>query len=296
MRPLRFLSAVALVSHPQVAQQSLDWVAHSLYPLLFKASYWLEQESVVRALLGCWPLAEFRLDKLLAPSTEQPEDLRERACRACLEACVQGLADNVLRAGASGLRLVDLTGLRDVQVQQCPCGRALGRWGRTELLARTCCALQAEPLHCRSPVQVVTDIFVTEGNFQVVMQALAPQGAAPLQIHCVSLRADSLGPGPLLQVLSLAGPAQLRRLQVVHNVPLHAGHVQQLLTQVGLPQLSALTLPAKALEAPPAQAPSPNGEDPLFMSITQALSQMAHLTELSVAFSALTGKIQKLLG
>ncbi|XP_004621459.1 leucine-rich repeat-containing protein 14B [Sorex araneus] len=296
MRTLRFLSAAALVSHPQVAQQSLDWVAHSLYPLLFKASYLLEHCEVIRVLLGRWPLEEFRLDPLLAPSTEQPEDLRDRACRACLEACVQGLADHVLRGGEQGLRLVDLTGLRDVQVQQCPCGQALGRWGRTELLARTCCALQVEPRAVQVPIQVLADIFVTEGNFQVVVQALAPQGASPLQVCCVSLRADSLDPGPLLQVLRLAGPGQLRRLQVVHNVRLHTGHVQQILAQVRLPQLTALTLPAKALDAPPAHTLGPDGKDPLLTSISQALGQMAQLTELSVAFSTLTGKIQQLLG
>lgn len=297
MRSLRFISAEALVSHPQVAQQSLDGVAHNLYPLLFKASYLLEQAEVIRVLLEHWPLEEFRLSALLGPRSEPPEDLRDRTCRACLEACVQGLADHVLRAGGPRrLRVADLTGVRDVQVQQCPCGRALGRWGRTELLAKTCCRLQAESPGARRPVWVLADLFVTEGNFKVVVQALGPAGPAPLRVHCLSFRADSLGPSQLLQVLRLAGPGELRRLEVVHNVRLHAGHVQQLLAQVGFPQLASLTLPAKAFDAPPTSASTPDGEDPLLTSIAWELSQMSQLTELSVAFSTLTGKIPKLLG
>ncbi|XP_019293842.2 leucine-rich repeat-containing protein 14B isoform X2 [Panthera pardus] len=297
MRSLRFISAEALVSHPQVAKQSLDGVAHNLYPLLFKASYLLEQAEVIRTLLERWPLEEFWLSALLGPRSEPPEDLRDRACRACLEACVQGLADHVLRAGGPRrLRVADLTGIRDVQVQQCPCGRALGRWGRTELLARTCCRLQAEPLVAQRPIQVFADLFVTEGNFKVVVQALGPSGPAPLRVRCLSFRADSLGPSQLLHVLRLAGPGELRRLEVVHNVRLHAGHVQQLLAQVGFPQLASLTLPAKAFDAPPTSTPTPDGEDPLLTSIAWELSQMTQLTELSVAFSTLTGKIRKLLG
>nr|XP_019600135.1 PREDICTED: leucine-rich repeat-containing protein 14B [Rhinolophus sinicus] len=297
MRSLRFASAEALVSHPQVALQGLDSVAHNLYPLLFKASYLLERAEVIRLLLERWPLEEFRLGALLGPSTDHGDDLRARACRACLEACVRGLADHVLqRRGRQRLQVADLTGVRDVQVPQCPCGRVLGRWGRTELLARTCCELQAGAVAAPRPVKVIADLFVTERNFQAVVRALAPAGPAPLRVHCLSFRADSLGPSQLLQVLRLAGPGELRKLQVVHNVRLHAGHVQQLLAQVRFPQLASLTLPAKAFDAPPACTPAANSEDPLLTSISWELSQMTQLTELSVAFSTLTGKIQKLLG
>ncbi|KAK1345245.1 hypothetical protein QTO34_013955 [Cnephaeus nilssonii] len=297
MKSLRFASAEALASQPQVALQSLDSVAHNLYPLLFKASYLLERAEVIRALLQRWPLEEFRLGALLGPSTDHAVDLRDRACRACLEACLRGLADHVLQGrGRRRLQLADLTGVRDVQVQQCPCGRALGRWGRTELLARTCCELQADPRAAQHSVKVLADIFVTDGNFQVVAQALGPATPAPLRLRCLSFRADSLDPGQLLQVLCLAGPGELRRLQVVHNVRLHAGHVQQLLAQLHFPQLVSLTLPAKAFDTPPACAPTTEGEDPLLTSIAWELSQMTQLTELSVAFSTLTGNIQKLLG
>lgn len=70
MQSLRFISAVALVLHPG-AQQSLDSVAHNLYPLLFKASYLLEQSAGGSALLlQHWPLEEFRLGPLLGPSAD----------------------------------------------------------------------------------------------------------------------------------------------------------------------------------------------------------------------------------
>uniref|UniRef100_A0A2K6GTN0 Leucine-rich repeat-containing protein 14B n=2 Tax=Propithecus coquereli TaxID=379532 RepID=A0A2K6GTN0_PROCO len=295
MRSLRFTAAAALVSHPQLALQSLDGMAHNLYPLLFKASYLQEQVEVVRAVLGRWPTEEFRLGALLEPSSDHPEDLRDRACRACLEACVRGLADHVLQGGSPRrLRLADLTGIRDVQVQRCPCRRALGKWGRTQLLAKTCCALQEEPLGAGPPIEVLADLFVTEGNFAAVVQALRPAGQAPLRVRCPSLRADSLSPSQLLQVLRLAGPGALRKLAVVHNVRLHAGHVRDLL-RVGLPQLASLTLPTKAFDTPPACASTPGGEDPLLASIAGELSQMGQLTELGVAFSRLTGRVQTLL-
>uniref|UniRef100_A0A8C3YDQ6 Leucine rich repeat containing 14B n=1 Tax=Catagonus wagneri TaxID=51154 RepID=A0A8C3YDQ6_9CETA len=297
MWSLRFISAEALVSRPRVAQQSLDGVACNIYPLLFKASYLLEQAEVIRVLLEHWPLEEFRLGALLRPNADHPGDLRDRACRACLEACVRGLADHALRSGARRrLEVADLTGIRDVQVQGCPCGKALGRWGRTELLARTCCELQALPRAARRPVEVLADIFVTGGNFEVVVRALGPASPGPLRVRCLSLRADSLRPGQLLRVLRLAGPSELRRLEVVHNVRLHAGHVRELLAQVGFPRLVALTLPAKALDAPPAGSPAARGEAAPLTCIARELSHMTQLTELSVAFSTLTGKVQKLLG
>ncbi|XP_037654690.1 leucine-rich repeat-containing protein 14B [Choloepus didactylus] len=282
MKSLRSVSAEALASDAQVARQSLESVAHNLYPLLFKASYLLEQADVIHDLLARWPLEEFRLGALLGPSAEHPADLRERACRVCLEACVRGLA----ASGPRRLRVADLTGIRDVQVPQCPCGRTLGRWGRTALLARTCCELQAERCAPGRPVEVLADLFVTDGNFEAVVQALQPAGPAPLRLRCLSFRADSLGPGQLLHVLRLAGPGALRKLEVVHNVRLHTGLVEQLLGRVGFPQLVSLTLPARALD----------GEDPHLAAVARALSQMTQLTELSVAFSNLTGKIQSLLG
>ncbi|KFO38504.1 leucine-rich repeat-containing protein 14B [Fukomys damarensis] len=296
MRSLRFIAAEALVSHPLLAQESLDSMAYNLYPLLFKVSYLLEQAEVTRAVLGCWPMEEFRLAMLLGPSNDHPEDLRDRACRTCLEACIRGLADHVLQGGSHRLRLADLTGIRDVQEQRCPCGRVLGRWGRTQLLAKTCCELQAQPCVAGHSIEVLADLFVTDGNFEAVVQALQPAGPAPFQVRCPSFRADSLSPGQLLLVLGLVGPAILHKLEVVHNVRLHAGHVLQLLEQVGFPQLASLTLPTKAFDAPPDCTPAPEGQDPLLASIAWELSRMTQLTELSVAFSSLTGKIRTLLG
>ncbi|XP_006900223.1 PREDICTED: leucine-rich repeat-containing protein 14B [Elephantulus edwardii] len=295
MRSLRCLSAEALAAHAPAPLHSLDCVARDLYPLLFKASFLLERTELLQALLTQWPLAEFRLGALLAPGADHPGDLRDRPCRPCLEACVRGLRAHVLRAeGRARLRLVDLTGLRDVQEPQCRCGHTLGRWGRTALLARACSELRAE--HATGhPVEVLADLFVTEGNFEGVVCALQLADPAPLRLRCATLRADSLRPAQLLQVVHLAGPEALRRLEVVHNVRLHAGLVEELLARGRFPRLTALTLPANALDAPP-QGPAPQGEDPHLAAIARALGQMTQLTELSVAFSTLTGKIQQLLG
>ncbi|XP_007953994.2 leucine-rich repeat-containing protein 14B [Orycteropus afer afer] len=210
MRSLRCLAAEALAAHAPAALQSLDCVAHDLYPLLFKTSFSLE---------------------------------------------------------------------------------------RTELLARACCELQAEPCAARRPaVQVLADLFVTEGNFETVVRALRPVGPAPLRMRCPALRADSLRPAQLLHVLELVEAAALRRLDVVHNVRLHTGHVERLLARARFPRLTALTLPPRAFDPPPAGSPGPDGEDPHLAAIARALSQMTQLTELSVAFSVLTGRLQQLLG
>ncbi|KAI5929759.1 Leucine-rich repeat-containing protein 14B [Manis javanica] len=224
MRLLRSCSAEVLVSQPQVAWRSLDAVVHSIYLLLFKASYFLKQAELIHLLLGHWPLEEFRLSALLGRSAEHPVDLQDRACRVFLEASVQSLSEDVFQAkGWRWLRMADLTGVRDVQVQQCPCGRALGRWGCMELLCRTCCQLQTEPCTAQRPIQVLADLFITNGNFKVVVQALGLIGPTPLQLHCLSFRVDSLDPGQLLHMLCLVGPQELHRLEVVHNVQLHAG-------------------------------------------------------------------------
>ncbi|XP_063127889.1 leucine-rich repeat-containing protein 14B isoform X1 [Rattus norvegicus] len=120
MRSLRFISAKALASHPQLVQENLDSIAYNLYPLLFKTSYLLEQADITRALLSHWPLEEFRLAVLLGPNIDHPEDLRDRACKACLEACMQGIADHVLRSGSNRLRVADFTGIQDVQAFDAP--------------------------------------------------------------------------------------------------------------------------------------------------------------------------------
>ncbi|XP_001513278.1 leucine-rich repeat-containing protein 14B [Ornithorhynchus anatinus] len=301
MKSLRFVSAEALVSNPQVARKSLRNVAHNLYPLLFKASYLLDQGEVIHDLLENWPLTEFNLGSLLGQTADHPGDIRSRACRTCLEACLRGLRDYVLNDSSvysKRLRVVDLTGIKDVEVQLCKCKKSLGRWGRTRLLATLCLELLGE-VQKQQPgssgsgvgIDVLVNLFVTDGNYEAVAQALKMRRASPLKLRCVTFRADSLDRAKLFSVLRLAEPESLQKLEVVHNVRLQMEHLEGLLSHVGFSQLVSLTLPARTFDVHRLTAE----EELVLASIGEKLSQMTHLTELSLAFSTLTGKLRKLL-
>ncbi|XP_064522874.1 leucine-rich repeat-containing protein 14B isoform X2 [Pseudopipra pipra] len=112
MKSLRFLSAEAFVSNEEFARKSLSAVAHNLFPLLFKASYLLEQGEVIHDLVENWPLVDFNMGKLLGATVDYQEDLSHRTCSVCLESCLTGLRDYVLNNFSpyrKRLKVVDLT-------------------------------------------------------------------------------------------------------------------------------------------------------------------------------------------
>nr|XP_030121503.1 leucine-rich repeat-containing protein 14B isoform X2 [Taeniopygia guttata] len=112
MKSLRFISAEALVSNSEFARKSLGAVAHDLFPLLFKASYLLEQGEVIHDLVENWPLFDFNMGKLLGATLDYEEDLSYRTCSVCLESCLTGLRDYVLNQSSpymKKLKVVDLT-------------------------------------------------------------------------------------------------------------------------------------------------------------------------------------------
>ena len=141
MKSLQFLSAEAFVSDAEFARKNLGSVAHNLFPLLFKASYLLEQREVIHDLVEIWPLADFNIGKLLGTTVDYQEDLSHRRCSVCLESCLTGLRDYVLNHPSpcvKRLKVVDLTGIKDVEVQLCECKKTMGRWARTKLLSKLC--------------------------------------------------------------------------------------------------------------------------------------------------------------
>ncbi|XP_077159813.1 leucine-rich repeat-containing protein 14B [Paroedura picta] len=301
MRSLRFLSAEVLVSDAQRIRKNLGYIAHNLFPLLFKAGYLQEQGDVVHDLVENWPLPELNLGKLLGRTADHQEDIRSRACHVCLSSCLAGLRDYVLNCSspyAKRLKTVDLTGIRDVEVQLCKCQKTLGRWARTELLCKICFDLLVEierrPLGlCESEisVDVLVELFVTERSYELAVQALFLRHHSPLKIHCVAFRADNLAPRKLFYIIKLAEPSLLRRFEVVHNVRLEMEHLQVLLNNVCFPQLTALMLPARTFDV---RRFTPEDEATL-ASTGEKLSQMTQLTELGLPFSTLTGRIRKLL-
>ncbi|XP_078054459.1 leucine-rich repeat-containing protein 14B [Mustelus asterias] len=301
MKTLRFISAQALVSDAQIAQRSIACVAQNLYPLLFKASYLLEQAAVVHDLVEKWPLAEFSIGKLLGKTADCEKDLSNRTCHVCLQACLTGLKDYVLNSSTTyskRLKVVDLTGLSDIEFQACACGKALGRWGRTELMARTCFDLlvevqarQLDDLVSGVSVEVLMNVFVTQRNYEVVLQALLLRRQCPLKIRCVEFRADSLALRKFFYIIKLVQPETLQKLELVHNIRLEMEHFDFLLSQVPLPLLTSLTLPARTFDV----RRMTQEDEPLLVTIGERLSEMKFLTELNVAFSTLTGRIRKIL-
>lgn len=202
------------------------------------------------------------------------------------------------RTYAKSLHVVDLTGLRDIEHQSCPCHSTLGRWGRTLRLTQMCyetmVAMQASDVS-RSAFDTSIDVrmngFVTGRNYELVAQAFLLLRYCPLKLRFVSFRADSLALKQLFYVLRLAQPESISKLEMVHNVPLEAPHLEVLLSRVEFPKLESLTLPAAALDV---RRLGSDDED-LLATIGKLLSQLSSLTELCVGFSTLTGHLRRLL-
>ncbi|NXY82789.1 LR14B protein, partial [Alcedo cyanopectus] len=301
MKSLRFLSAEALVSNAELAKKSLAGVAHNLYPLLFKASYLLEQGEVIHDLVENWPLVDFNVGKLLGTTVDYQEDLSHRTCSVCLEGCLTGLRDYVLNHPSpytKRLKVVDLTGIKDVEVQLCECKKPMGRWARTQLLSKLCLELvgylqqtQCNPELFELSIDVLMDLFVTERNYELVVQALLKKCCCPLKICCVAFRSDNLSLQKFFYIIKLTEPSFLSKLEIVHNVRLEMEHLEILFSSIHFPLLTSLTLPARTFNVQRFTAT----EEQMLTTLGEKLGEMPRLTELSVPFSILTGRIQKLL-
>ncbi|NXX60269.1 LR14B protein, partial [Scopus umbretta] len=301
MKSLRFISAEAFVSNAEFARKSLSSVADNLFPLLFKASYLLEQGEVIHDLVENWPLVDFNVGKLLGITVDYQEDLSNRTCSVCLESCLTGLRDYVLNHPSpyrNRLKVVNLTGIKDVEVQFCACKKTMGRWARTQLLSKICLELlvyleetQCDPGSSEISIDVLIDLFVTERNYELVMQALLKKCYCPLKICCVAFRSDNLALQKFFYIIKLTDPCLLRKLEIVHNVHLEMEHLEILLNSIHFPLLMSLTLPARTFNVQRFTA----ADEQMLTDIGEKMSEMTQLTELSMSFSILTGRIQKLL-
>lgn len=194
--------------------------------------------------------------------------------------------------------MVDLTALKDVEHQTCPCKSTLGRWARTQLLTKMCyetmVAMQTSSVFqvaAETSIDVRLNGFVTGRNHEVVAQAFLLLRYCPLKLRFISFRADSLALKQLFYVLRLAEPESITKLEMVHNIPLEAPHLEVMLSRIEFPKLQSLTLPAGALDV----RRLGSDDDDLLATIGNLLAQVTTLTELYVGFSTLTGHLRRLL-
>ncbi|XP_063803950.1 leucine-rich repeat-containing protein 14B [Pseudophryne corroboree] len=301
MKTLRFIGTEAFISNQEYAKKNISHVAHNLYPLLLKACYLHEKEDLIVILLENWPLPDFNFGQLLGKSLDCPEDISHWACQRSLTACLKGLKNYVLNCSTTyskRLTVVDLTAIQDIEFQPCKCKKTLGRWARTEMIAQLCFdlltdmqALDFLPSVFDVHIDVLLNLFVTEKNYELVVQALLMRCHCPLKIRCIDFRADSLALRKLFYILRLAEPTSIHKLEIVHNVRLELPHVEVLLNNLTFPQLRSLTLPAKTFNVTYYTAE----DDAVLSVIGEKLSNMEYLTELSLSFSTLTGRLRKLL-
>ncbi|KAM9294104.1 leucine-rich repeat-containing protein 14B [Gastrophryne carolinensis] len=301
MRTLRFLATEALICNQDIAKISIGHVAHNLYPLLLKACFLHEKDEIITILVENWPQQDFNFSKLMGKTLDCPEDISHWTCQRCLTACLKGLKNYVLNCSptySKRLKVVDLTGIQDVEFQPCQCKKSLGRWARTQLISQLCFELliEMQKLDFNSyvfdvDIDVLCNLFVTEKTYELVVQALLMRCHCPLKIRCVDFRADSLALRKLFYILRLADPSSIQKLEIVHNVRLEMYHLEVLLNCVSLPKLRSLTLPARTFNV----TNHTEEDEAVLCTIGEKLSVMVHLTELSLSFSTLSGKLRRLL-
>lgn len=301
MKTLRFIGAETFISNQEYAKEHIGSVAHNLYPLLLKACYMHEKEELIVMLVENWPQQDFNFSKLLGKTLDYPEDISHWACQRSLSACLKGFKNYVLNPSTTyskRLKVVDLTAIQDIEFQPCQCKKSLGRWARTEMISQLCFELLIEmqrldfdPSILDIDIDIFCNLFVTERNYELVVQALLMRCHCPLKIRCVDFRVDNLALRKLFYILKLVEPNSIQKLEIVHNVRLELYHLEVLLNNLTFPQLRSLTLPTRTFNVIHHTAE----DDAVLSIIGEKLSNMVHLTELSLSFSTLTGRLRRLL-
>ncbi|XP_039609725.1 leucine-rich repeat-containing protein 14 [Polypterus senegalus] len=239
---LVFLCARKVVSDHGSALNSLPYVPHELYPILFKAAFLDQRPLVIVELVRRWPLPVLSLVRLLQGCHHYHYDLsQDRPSRCCLQAVLLTIVKNLTektRNGRRVLRVLDLCGVQDEGGRPEP--NSMGGLSRTVAIAKACLEVakvrrgenttESASKRRRNTayiedtevvqslaleVEVRADMFVNASSYECVKQALQAKG--PMRLLCRDLRAEELSAQRTATLLELLEALPLRRVDLRYN-------------------------------------------------------------------------------
>ncbi|NXD87665.1 LRC14 protein, partial [Halcyon senegalensis] len=316
MESLVSLCARRLVGHRGSTQRALALLPAELYPALFRAAFLDGQALVLRDLVLDWPFPVLNFQRLLGHPDPHHKKNRGYNGRLGVQAIVSALLGAAISLGfplppsasRCHLRLLDMTGLQDIDAKHGPEGLSL--WSGTVALARASLdvAKHQNDLSKRvskrrkgplgvsvAPppfaVEIRADLFVNSTSFGVLRDALGAATTGFLHIRCRDFHAEELSTDSIVVLLELLEPTGVRRVDLRFNNLGLAGLGVVLPHLTRFPNLLSLKLPYSNVDVRRATP----GTDAGLRRLAAHLADLPGLKELNLGSSRLSGNLRQLL-